>query len=101
MTVHLVGAGPGDPGHEHRKPAYSGGVSVSTLSPIQVRDLGQVPFLEAWELQREIHDAVVGGHMADTLLLLEHEGVYTAGRRTQRRSRHAARKPRRTPYTTP
>ncbi len=58
-------------------------MSVSTLSPIQVRDLGQVPFLEAWELQREIHDAVVGGHMADTLLLLEHEGVYTAGRRTQ------------------
>jgi lipoyl(octanoyl) transferase len=52
-------------------------------SGIQVRHLGVVPFLEAWELQREIHDAVVAGDMADTLLLLEHESVYTAGRRTQ------------------
>lgn len=56
---------------------------MPTLAPIQVRHLGQVPFLEAWELQREIHDAVVNGDMPDTLLLLEHEGVYTAGRRTQ------------------
>ncbi|HRY10873.1 MAG TPA: lipoyl(octanoyl) transferase LipB [Candidatus Nanopelagicales bacterium] len=58
-------------------------MSVPTLVPIQVRNLGEVPFLEAWELQREIHDAVVAGNMPDTLLLLEHEGVYTAGRRTQ------------------
>jgi lipoyl(octanoyl) transferase len=56
---------------------------VSTLAPIQVRHLGDVPYLHAWELQREIHDAVAAGEMADTLLLLEHEGVYTAGRRTQ------------------
>lgn len=45
--------------------------------------MGRVPFLEAWELQREIHAAVVGGDMPDTLLLLEHDSVYTAGRRTQ------------------
>ena len=45
--------------------------------------MGRVPFLEAWELQREIHAAVVGGDMPDTLLLLEHDPVYTAGRRTQ------------------
>lgn len=50
---------------------------------LQVRRLGVVPFKEAWELQREIHDAVVAGDMADTLLLLEHPSVYTAGRRTQ------------------
>ena len=56
---------------------------MSTLAPIQVRHLGVVPYLDAWEIQREIHDAVVAGEMADTLLLLEHEGVYTAGRRTQ------------------
>lgn len=48
-----------------------------------MRRLGVVPFREAWELQREIHDAVVAGDMPDTLLLLEHESVYTAGRRTQ------------------
>lgn len=51
--------------------------------PVQVRRLGLVPFGEAWELQREIHDAVVTGDMPNTLLLLEHESVYTAGRRTQ------------------
>ncbi len=45
--------------------------------------MGRVPFLEAWELQREIHAAVVDGDMPDTLLLLEHDPVYTAGRRTQ------------------
>lgn len=56
---------------------------VGVSDPLQVRRLGVVPFKEAWELQREIHDAVVGGDMPDTLLLLEHESVYTAGRRTQ------------------
>lgn len=50
---------------------------------LQVRRLGVVPFREAWRLQREIHDAVVAGDMPDTLILLEHESVYTAGRRTQ------------------
>jgi lipoyl(octanoyl) transferase len=59
-------------------------VALSSLAgPLQVRELGRVPFLEAWELQREIHSAVVAGDMPDTLLLLEHESVYTAGRRTQ------------------
>jgi lipoyl(octanoyl) transferase len=50
---------------------------------LQVRRLGQVRFEEAWELQREIHAAVVAQDMPDTLLLLEHPSVYTAGRRTQ------------------
>jgi lipoyl(octanoyl) transferase len=55
----------------------------SSLNHLQVRHVGRVPFLEAWELQREIHAAVVGGDMPDTLLLLEHDSVYTAGRRTR------------------
>lgn len=42
-----------------------------------------VAYIDAWEMQREIHAAVAAGEMPDTLLLLEHEGVYTAGRRTQ------------------
>lgn len=53
-----------------------------TASP-QVRRLGMVEYLDAWDMQREIHQAVVAGDAPDTLLLLEHEGVYTAGRRTQ------------------
>lgn len=54
---------------------------------MQVRRLGVVPFREAWRLQREIHDAVVAGDMPDTLLLLQHESVYTAGRLTQPQDR--------------
>lgn len=48
---------------------------------------GVVPFREAWRLQREIHSAVVAGDMPDTLILLEHESVYTAGRRTEPQDR--------------
>ncbi len=41
-----------------------------------------VPYREGWVLQRRIHAEVVDGARGDTLLLLEHEPVYTAGRRT-------------------
>lgn len=42
-----------------------------------------VPYLDGWELQRSIHHDVVAGTRPDTLLLLEHEAVYTAGKRTE------------------
>lgn len=42
-----------------------------------------VPYLDGWELQRNIHHDVVAGTRPDTLLLLEHEAVYTAGTRTE------------------
>jgi len=41
-----------------------------------------VDYLEAWELQRALHEQRVNGEIADTCLLLEHAAVYTAGRRT-------------------
>ncbi len=44
---------------------------------------GTVPYEEAWARQREIHAARVAGEAPDTLLLLEHPSVYTAGRRTE------------------
>ena len=44
---------------------------------------GTVPYEEAWARQREIHRARVSGEGPDTLLLLEHPSVYTAGRRTE------------------
>ena len=40
-----------------------------------------VPFQEGWELQRRIHAEVAGGRRASTLLMVEHEAVYTVGRR--------------------
>jgi len=42
-----------------------------------------VPYLVALDQQRAVHAAVVAGRAPDTLLLLEHPSVYTAGRRTE------------------
>ncbi|WP_061965467.1 lipoyl(octanoyl) transferase LipB [Demequina aurantiaca] len=41
-----------------------------------------VEYHEAWELQRKIHAEVVAGTRPDTVILVEHQSVYTAGRRT-------------------
>src|SRR5262245_61749086 len=53
----------------------------SATTPIDVQRLGTVDYQAAWQLQRELADARVAGG-PDTLLLLEHPSVYTAGRRT-------------------
>ncbi|WP_182111378.1 MULTISPECIES: lipoyl(octanoyl) transferase LipB [unclassified Actinotalea] len=47
-------------------------------------DLGRrlVDYHEAWDRQRAVHAEVADGAAPDTLLLVEHESVYTAGRRT-------------------
>jgi lipoyl(octanoyl) transferase len=42
-----------------------------------------VPYLDGWARQREVHQQVVSGERVDTVLLLEHEAVYTAGKRTE------------------
>jgi lipoyl(octanoyl) transferase len=55
-------------------------IRLST-APIDVRQLGTVDYRVAWQLQRELADARLAGG-TDTLLLLEHPSVYTAGRRT-------------------
>src|SRR5947208_2310180 len=44
--------------------------------------LGEVPYLEAWELQRSLAGAVSQGAVPDTILFLEHPPVVTLGRRT-------------------
>jgi lipoyl(octanoyl) transferase len=58
---------------------------VSTIrlstAPVDVRQLGSIDYRVAWQLQRELADTRVAGG-TDTLLLLEHPAVYTAGRRT-------------------
>ncbi|MCM3696827.1 lipoyl(octanoyl) transferase LipB [Microbacterium oleivorans] len=46
-----------------------------------------VPYRQGWDLQRELHAEIAGGTRRDTLLLLEHEAVYTAGARTARHER--------------
>ena len=42
-----------------------------------------VPYVEALELQRAVHRSVVARERPDTVLLLEHPSVYTAGKRTE------------------
>lgn len=48
-------------------------------------DLGErpIPYQEGLELQRRLHAQVVSGEAPPTILLLEHEAVYTAGKRTE------------------
>ena len=41
-----------------------------------------VPYEAAWAYQRRLHDARAEGRIPDTVVLLEHEPVFTAGRRT-------------------
>jgi lipoyl(octanoyl) transferase len=40
-----------------------------------------VPFEQAWQLQRWVHGKRVAGEVTDTVLFLEHAPVYTAGKR--------------------
>ncbi|QLL05565.1 lipoyl(octanoyl) transferase LipB [Mycobacterium vicinigordonae] len=54
----------------------------SSSAPVDVRHLDTVDYRAAWQLQRELADARIAGG-PDTLLLLEHPAVYTAGRRTE------------------
>jgi lipoyl(octanoyl) transferase len=44
---------------------------------------GLVRYEDAWQRQRELHEAVVAGDAPDTVLLLEHPPVFTAGKRTE------------------
>jgi lipoyl(octanoyl) transferase len=50
---------------------------------VEIRWLGQVAYDDAWALQQQLHDEVVAGRQDDLVLLLEHESVYTAGKRTE------------------
>jgi lipoyl(octanoyl) transferase len=49
---------------------------------ILVKRLGTVPYLEAWELQKELAEQRRRNEIPDVLLLLEHPPTYTRGRRS-------------------
>ncbi len=54
---------------------------------VQFSELGFEPnfidYVSAWDQQRAIHASVVAGDAPNTVLLLEHAAVYTAGKRTE------------------
>jgi len=57
--------------------------SAITHSPIALKRAGVMEYLEALVLQRSLHGEIAEGHRENTLVLVEHPSVYTAGKRTQ------------------
>ncbi len=57
-------------------------VTPPSQSAIALTRHGVIDYQKAWQVQRNIHAEVVAGIRPNTLLLLEHPSVYTAGRRT-------------------
>ncbi len=62
-------------------------MSVLHTQTISIQNLGLVNYEVAWEKQREIQAGVAAGENPNTLLLLEHPPVFTAGRRTSESDR--------------
>ncbi|WDZ84467.1 lipoyl(octanoyl) transferase LipB [Micromonospora cathayae] len=56
---------------------------TSTTSRLTTVRAGRIDYQAAWDEQRRLHEAVVAGESPDTVLLLEHPSVYTAGKRTE------------------
>ncbi len=52
------------------------------VTDLHIVRAGVVPYEEAWNMQRKLLAQRVDGEVPDTMLLLEHPSVYTAGRRT-------------------
>ena len=58
-------------------------VETSVLSsPIALSRSGIIEYEKAWQIQRTVHAEVAEGTRPNTLILLEHPSVFTAGRRT-------------------
>ena len=57
-------------------------VETPADSAIALSRHGLVDYQKAWESQKSIHQEVADGIRSNTLLLLEHPSVFTAGRRT-------------------
>ena len=53
------------------------------MPELWVSQLGRISYLEALELQRGLHARRVADELPDLLLVLEHDPVYTKGRRTE------------------
>jgi lipoyl(octanoyl) transferase len=61
---------------------------VTAASGAYLLQLGQVPYREAWDLQRSLAGAVSQGAVPDTVVLLEHPPVVTLGRRAHETELH-------------
>jgi len=57
--------------------------TIVTQNLLRVEELGVIDYLSAWKIQKEIQEKVISNIEPNTLLLLQHPSVYTAGRRTE------------------
>jgi lipoyl(octanoyl) transferase len=57
--------------------------TIVTQNLLRVEELGVIDYLSAWKMQKEIQEKVIINIEPNTLLLLQHPSVYTAGRRTE------------------
>ena len=67
-------------------PTSAAPVAPSAVRPLHVVRAGfgadRVDYERGWQLQRDLHARVVAGAGPDTVVLLEHPAVYTAGSQT-------------------
>ena len=47
---------------------------------MNILDLGRMSYNSAWDIQKEYHRKVMSGKEPDTLIIVEHEPVYTLGK---------------------
>ena len=57
--------------------------TIVTQNLLRVEELGVIDYLSAWKMQKEMQEKVIINIEPNTLLLLQHPSVYTAGRRTE------------------
>ena len=57
--------------------------TIVTQNLLRVEELGVIDYLSAWKMQKEIQEKVINDTEPNTLLIMEHPSVYTAGRRTE------------------
>ena len=57
--------------------------TIVTQKLLRVEELGVIDYLSAWQMQKDIQEKVISNIDPNTLLLLQHPSVYTAGRRTE------------------
>lgn len=67
-----------------RDPFFPAEKSIrADAEPLEIRRLGRMDYREAWDLQADLAAQRARGDIPDTLLVVEHPNIYTAGKRTQ------------------
>ena len=57
-------------------------MNATGLSTLTIKNCGVVEYLEALDMQRQIHSEVANHQCENTIIILEHPSVFTAGKRT-------------------